>query len=153
MLEFKYRTKYLNFKVLSSTNVVVRQKLPSRGWYFADILVVALIFKIVDGDEWAKAQALGLFKGAAVDLSDGYIHFSTAQQVRETAARHFAGRENLLLVAFEANQLGEALKWEVSRGGALFPHLYAALDPKQALWAKPLPWTGAAHVFPEGFSG
>ena len=73
----------------------------------------------------------------------------TAEQVRETAAKHFAGQTDLLLVAVDAGSLGEALKWEVSRGGALFPHLYAPLDPSAVLWVKPLPLgADGVHVFP-----
>ena len=75
-------------------------------------------------------MAAGTFAGAPVDLADGFIHFSTAEQVRETAAKHFAGARDLLLTAIEATDTwGPALKWEPSRGGALFPHLYAPLDP------------------------
>ena len=124
---------------------MVRQKLPCDGMGGE----MALIFKIVDSDEWTKARKQGQFAGAAIDLADGYIHFSGAEQVKETAARYFADRENLLLVAFEANHFGDELKWEVSRGGALFPHVYAKLDPAKALWVKPLRWNGAAHDFPE----
>ena len=77
--------------------------------------------------------------GAPIDLADGYIHFSTAAQVAETAAKHFFGQSGLVLVAIDPQTLGPALKWEVSRGGALFPHLYASLATADALWAKPLP--------------
>ena len=86
-----------------------------------------LIFKIVSSMEWRAAEAGGVFRGAAVDRADGYIHFSTAGQVRETAARHFAGQDDLVLVAVDAAALGPALTWEPSRGGALFPHLYGDL--------------------------
>jgi uncharacterized protein (DUF952 family) len=109
-----------------------------------------LIFKIIDRDEWAKAQRKGQFTGAAIDLADGYIHLSGANQVSETAAKYFAGRENLVLVAYEANQFGAELKWEASRGGALFPHVYGTLDPAKAVWTKLLPWNGTTHDFPEG---
>jgi uncharacterized protein (DUF952 family) len=109
-----------------------------------------LIFKIVDEAAWGAAVAAGRFDGAPVDLKDGFIHFSTGPQVRETAAKHFAGRAGLLLAAFEADTLGPALKWEVSRGGALFPHLYGAIDPALAAWVKPLALgTDGMHVFPE----
>ena len=87
-----------------------------------------LVYKIVTSEQWAEAEKAGVFKGAPVDLADGYIHFSTADQVRETAAKHFAGMEGLLLVAVEAEALGKALVFEPSRGGALFPHLYADLS-------------------------
>jgi uncharacterized protein (DUF952 family) len=109
-----------------------------------------LIFKIVEETAWADAAAAGRFDGAPADLKDGFIHFSDASQVRETAAKHFAGRAGLLIVAFEAETLGPQLKWEVSRGGALFPHLHAPLDPSLALWARPLPiGADGAHVFPD----
>ena len=98
-----------------------------------------LIYKICPEALWHEAQALGRFDGAPVDLADGYIHFSTGAQVRETAARHFAGKDGLLLVAIEADELGKRLRYEVSRGGALFPHLHGTFDPKIAVWVKPLP--------------
>ncbi len=109
-----------------------------------------LIYKIVPAALWRQAEVQGRFDGAPVDLADGYIHFSTATQVRETAAKHFRGQDNLLLVALDGTKLGDALRFEVSRGGALFPHLYAQLDPTLAEWVKPLP-LGAddAHIFPD----
>jgi len=76
--------------------------------------------------------AKGRFDGAAIDIQDGYIHFSTAAQAQETAAKHFAGQSDLVVAAFEADDLGAALRWEPSRGGQLFPHLYGALDPALA---------------------
>ena len=88
---------------------------------------MTLIYKIASQDEWAAALASGQFDGAPIDLADGYIHFSTAEQAQETAAKHFAGRDGLLLIALEEALLGEALKWEPSRGGQLFPHLYRPL--------------------------
>jgi uncharacterized protein (DUF952 family) len=112
---------------------------------------VTLIYKICPQSMWDDAVAAGVFTGAPVDLADGYIHFSTAGQAVETAAKHFKGQSDLVLVAFESDGLGDPLKWEPSRGGALFPHLYASLDPKAALWVKPLPLgADGAHVFPEG---
>lgn len=109
-----------------------------------------LIYKIAPDSLWRDAEAAGVFSGAPVDLADGFIHFSTAEQVRETAAKHFAGQDNLLLIAVDAERLGDALKWEVSRGGALFPHLYAPLDPASAVWVRPLPLgEDGKHVFPE----
>jgi uncharacterized protein (DUF952 family) len=98
---------------------------------------VTLIYKIVAAPLWNAAR--GVFRGAGVDLSDGFIHFSTSAQVEETAARHYAGQSDLLLVAVEAEKLGDALKWEVSRGGELFPHLYGDLPLSAVVWAKPLP--------------
>ena len=109
-----------------------------------------LIFKIADRDAWAKALESGQFTGAAIDLVDGYIHLSAFDQVKETATKYFAGQQNLVLVAYEANHFGPELKWEVSRGGAPFPHVYATLDPAKAEWVKPLPWNGVAHEFPPG---
>ena len=85
------------------------------------------VFKLVDRASWEAAAPSGAFDGSAADARDGFIHFSTAEQVRETAARHFAGQSDLLLVAVAAASLGDALRWEPSRGGALFPHLYAPL--------------------------
>jgi uncharacterized protein (DUF952 family) len=85
------------------------------------------VFKLIDRPSWRAAEAAGTFAGSAVDARDGFIHFSTAAQVRETAARHFAGQRDLLLVAIDASALGDALRWEPSRGGALFPHLYGPL--------------------------
>lgn len=108
-----------------------------------------MIYKILRRSEWLAAQAAGGFKGSAIDLQDGYIHFSTADQMRETAAKHFAGHTDLLLLAVDDTQLGPALKWEVSRGGALFPHLYAELDVKSVKYQWPLPWDGVVHQFPE----
>lgn len=99
----------------------------------------AIIYKICPADLWRQAEAAGRFDGAPVDHADGYIHFSTAAQAAETAARHFAGQDGLLLVAVDTGRLGAALKWEVSRGGALFPHLYAPLALAAVLWAKPMP--------------
>lgn len=112
-----------------------------------------LIYKIASAAAWAAAERAGRFEGAPVDLKDGYIHFSTSAQVRETAAKHFAGVEGLVLAAFDADALGGKLLWEPSRGVALFPHLYGTLDPGLALWVRPLPWGGeGGHVFPDGLT-
>ncbi len=109
----------------------------------------ALIYKICHEALWRAAEMAGRFDGAPVDLADGFIHFSTAAQVRETAARHFAGEKSLLLIAVDADRLGEALRWEPSRGGALFPHLYAPLDISAVASVEPLPiGAGGGHVFP-----
>ena len=86
------------------------------------------IYKICPATLWREAQALGTFRGSDVDHRDGFIHFSTGPQVVETAAKHFAGMADLLLLHVDADRLGPALKWEPSRGGALFPHLYGDLD-------------------------
>ncbi len=109
-----------------------------------------LIYKIAPRALWQAAEAAGVFDGAPIDHADGYIHFSTAAQAVETAAKHFVGQDDLLLIAVEANRLGEALKYEVSRGGDLFPHLYASLPMDAVLWVKPLPLdAGGKHQFPE----
>ena len=108
-----------------------------------------LIFKIFRAHEWAELRDTGQTAGAPVDLADGYIHFSTADQAIETAAKHFAGEDGLVLLAVEADALGDALKWEVSRGGALFPHLFAPLRLDHVLWSKPLPLEAGRHVFPD----
>jgi uncharacterized protein (DUF952 family) len=86
-----------------------------------------LIYKLLDVQEWRMAKAAGQYRGSVVDLSDGYLHFSTADQVVETAAIHFAGRHDLVMLTVDARRLGDALRWEPSRGGGLFPHLYAPL--------------------------
>ncbi|WP_420327828.1 DUF952 domain-containing protein [Mameliella sp.] len=107
-----------------------------------------LIYKILRADEWAALRAQGETAGAPIDVADGFVHFSTAEQARGTAAKHFAGEEGLVLLALEAEALGEALKWEVSRGDALFPHLYAPLRLADVRWHKPLPLGADGHVFP-----
>jgi uncharacterized protein (DUF952 family) len=111
---------------------------------------MTLIYKICPEPLWRDAERAGAFAGAAVDLTDGYIHFSTAEQAAETAARHFAGQDGLLLVAVDAQALGEALRYEPSRGGDLFPHLYAPLTLDAVRWVRPLPLgADGRHVFPE----
>lgn len=108
-----------------------------------------LIYKILTDDEWRALDDAGETNGAPIDLEDGYIHFSTAAQAKETAAKHFAGREGLVVAAVEADDLGDALKWERSRGDALFPHLYAPLQRKDVRWVWPLPLgDDGAHIFP-----
>lgn len=99
---------------------------------------MALVYKICPRALWSEAEREGVFRGAPVDRADGFIHFSTAEQVHETAARHFAGAADLVLVAVEAGRLGPALKWEPSRGGALFPHLYGELPLAAVQWVRPL---------------
>jgi uncharacterized protein (DUF952 family) len=105
------------------------------------------LFKITGEAEWNAAVAAGRFEGSAADVADGFIHLSDETQVRETAARHFAGQHGLVLVAFAEDRL-PGLKWEPSRGGALFPHVYAAIDTRLAQWAKPLPLIDGVHRFP-----
>ena len=110
-----------------------------------------LIYKIFRAPEWAELDANGETAGAPIDLTDGYIHFSTAEQAAETAAKHFAGVHDLVLAALDADRLGDELRWESSRGGALFPHLYRTLKKQDVLWVKPLPFENGAHVFPADF--
>ena len=109
-----------------------------------------LIYKIFRRPEWDAFRAAGETSGAPVDLADGFIHFSTAAQVEETAAKHFAGQSDLLLVAVDAASLGAGLKWEPSRGGQLFPHLYRPLRREEVVWDKSLPLGATGHIFPEG---
>lgn len=112
--------------------------------------MTALLYKIVPQALWQKAEAEGVFTGAPVDLADGYIHFSTAQQARETAAKHFAGQSDLVLLWIDSEALGDKLKWEPSRGGDLFPHLYDVLDVKHVTRAEKLPLgPDGRHVFPD----
>jgi uncharacterized protein (DUF952 family) len=107
-----------------------------------------LIFKIVPAALWHASAPAGRFAGSPVDLADGFIHFSTAAQVRATAARHFAGQPDLLLVAVSTDTLN--LAWEPSRGGDLFPHLYGDLPLSAVRWTKPLPLgADGHHVFPD----
>lgn len=108
-----------------------------------------LIYKILRADEWASLQNEAEIQGAPVDIADGFVHFSTAEQARETAAKHFSGAEGLVLLALDAESLGPDLKWEPSRGGALFPHLYGPLRFSDVLWHGPLPLVEDTHAFPE----
>ena len=96
------------------------------------------IYKVCPDALWREAESAGTFKGAAIDLTDGYIHFSTQEQLGETLRRHFSGQSGLLLIQVDAGRLGESLKWEPSRGGALFPHLYGDLDLGAVTWVEPL---------------
>ncbi|TPM92676.1 DUF952 domain-containing protein [Mesorhizobium sp. B2-1-3A] len=107
------------------------------------------IYKITPQALWREAEANGRFTGAPIDVTDGFIHFSTAAQARETAAKHFSGQTDLLLVAVDGASLGPALQYEVSRGGALFPHLYGVLELKAVKWVRPLPLgADGTHLFP-----
>ncbi len=109
----------------------------------------AMIYKICTASEWREAERAGVYRGSAVDHRDGFIHFSTAEQAVETAAKWFAGQRDLVLVAVDAGALGDRLKWEPSRGGALFPHLYGDLPLADVRRVDPLPVDGAGrHVFP-----
>jgi uncharacterized protein (DUF952 family) len=109
-----------------------------------------IVYKIVPTSLWQDARATGVFQGAPIDLQDGFMHFSTAEQVKETARLHFASMEDLLLVAVDTSAFGDALKLEPSRGGELFPHLYAKLPLEAVLWERPLPLgSNGLHLFPE----
>jgi uncharacterized protein (DUF952 family) len=112
-------------------------------------LEIMYIYKILREDEWAEFHTSNETMGAAVDIQDGFIHFSTAQQATETAAKHFSGAKGLMLLAFDAENLGDALKWESSRGGDLFPHLYGVLKLADMAWVAPLPLIDNKHVFPK----
>ena len=108
-----------------------------------------VIYHLARRKDWDAAAATGTYAGTADDMRDGFIHFSTADQVAESAARHRRGEEDLLLVAVDGDSLGAALRWEKSRGGALFPHLYSALPCTAVLWTKPLPLgDDGLHRFP-----
>lgn len=109
-----------------------------------------IIFHMCRAAEWDQALALGRYDGSSQDRADGFIHFSDAEQIRESAARHRAGQTGLVLVAVDALRLGDALKWEASRSGALFPHLYGPLDPTLVAWVRDLPldMSSGLHVFP-----
>ncbi len=109
-----------------------------------------IIFHMCRAEEWDRALAAGQHPGSSQDAADGFIHFSTAAQVRESASRHRAGQDGLVLLAVDAAALGSALKWEPSRGGQLFPHLYAALPVAAVTRADPLPLgADGRHVFPD----
>ncbi|WP_322895483.1 MULTISPECIES: DUF952 domain-containing protein [unclassified Yoonia] len=107
-----------------------------------------LIYKIFRASEWAALQRDGRSAGAPVDLSDGYIHFSTAATVAETTAKYFAGEDGLVLLAVEADRL-IPLKWEPARGGVLFPHLYRDLTLEDVVWVRDLPLVDGVHVMPD----
>ena len=108
------------------------------------------VYKILSRQAWDAAVAAGRFEGAAIDLKDGYIHLSTGAQAQETARLHFRGQSGLVVAAFEADALGAALKWEPSRAGQLFPHLYGVLDPALAVAVTeaPLDADGAPQLGP-----
>jgi uncharacterized protein (DUF952 family) len=109
-----------------------------------------IIYHMCRAEEWAAAVAAGNYRGSSQDLADGFIHFSTGAQIVESARRHRAGQDGLLLVAVDAARLGDRLKWESSRGGDLFPHLYGPLDPAESTSTVPLPLgPDGLHVFPE----
>lgn len=107
-----------------------------------------LIYKIFRDAEWADLQAQGESFGAPIDLTDGYVHFSTAAQAAATAAKYFAGIPDLVLLALQSDNLGSDLRWEPARDGALFPHLYRVLRMSDILWSAPLPVVDGVHQFP-----
>ena len=112
------------------------------------------VYKIVAADLWQAAQDSGVFAGAGIDLNDGFIHLSTGAQARRTAQLYFAGQDNLVLVAADGASLGEALRYEPSRDGDLFPHLYGSLPLTAVLSARPLPLgADGHHIFPEDVEG
>ena len=105
------------------------------------------IYKIFRADEFAAFEEAGETRGAPIDLTDGYIHLSTAEQVAETAAKHFSGETGLKVLTLDADTLGVDLKWEVSRGGALFPHLYRVLRKADVRSTSDLPLVDGTHDF------
>ena len=127
---------------------VCRRPLTARGG--RGITADMLIFKMFRGTEWAELRAKGETLGAPIDVADGYVHFSTAAQAAETAAKHFAGEDDLFLLALDTEPLDGDLKWETSRGGQKFPHLYRPLRLADVVWAQPLPLVDGAHQFPPG---
>ena len=108
-----------------------------------------LIYKIFRTDERDHLLSTGVTSGAPIDVEDGFVHFSTAAQVAETASKHFSGEEELWLFAVKTELLGPDLRWEPSRGGALFPHLYRDLRLDDVAWSRPLPLVEGVHDFPE----
>ena len=112
-------------------------------------MTVSPIYHICRRDEWQAALRRGRYEGSSQDAADGFIHFSTAEQVAASAAKHRAGQDGLVLVAVDPERLGDALRWERSRGGALFPHLYGALPLEAVLEVRDLPLgADGRHVFP-----
>ena len=105
------------------------------------------IYKIFRADEWFRLAHDGETQGAPVDIADGYVHFSTAEQLAETLEKHFAGETGLMILSIDETCLGDGLKWEPSRGGALFPHLYRALSLSDVTWARPV---GEDGSLPDG---
>jgi uncharacterized protein (DUF952 family) len=97
-----------------------------------------LVFKIATAREWSKAMTSGMYEGSLDDRRDGFIHLSSEEQLHGTLEKHFRDKSDLVLIAFEASRLGPQLKWEQSRGGALFPHLYGHIVVSEALWQRPL---------------
>ncbi|MGX9355189.1 DUF952 domain-containing protein [Roseobacteraceae bacterium S113] len=111
-----------------------------------------MIYKIFRESEWQALRRDGETQGAPIDVADGYVHFSTLAQVQETAAKHFAGEDGLWLLGVESDPLGDDLKWEPSRGGQDFPHLYRFFRLSDVSWAQPLPLQNGEHQFPPGLT-
>src|ERR1700730_15103617 len=111
--------------------------------------MAAMIYHMCPAETWQEAVRTGVYHGTADHRRDGFIHFSTAEQIVESARRHRAGQAGLLLIAVESARLAGRLKWEKSRGGDLFPHLYGPLDPAEIASVRPLPLSPAGeHLFP-----
>lgn len=109
-----------------------------------------LIYHMCRRDEWQAAERSGAYGGSSQDRADGFIHFSTADQIVESAAKHRAGQDGLLLLTVDSDMLGDSLKWEESRDGALFPHLYGELPVAAAVRVDPLPLgSDGKHIFPD----
>ena len=106
---------------------------------------MSTVYKILPASLWQAAKRNGVFRGSPVDMQDGFIHFSSAEQVAETAAKHFAAERDLVLLFVDAARLGGRLKWEPSRGGALFPHLYGELELAAVIRVEPLPLAADGH--------
>jgi uncharacterized protein (DUF952 family) len=111
--------------------------------------LATIIYKIATDEQWQEAEKEGSFTGSAVDIEDGYIHFSTKQTVIETARKHYKGQDDLWLIAISTKEMSDKLRFEPSRGGELFPHLYEPLDLSHVAWKKPLPLIDGEHQFPE----
>jgi len=113
-----------------------------------------VIYKVMSAEAWREAQAAGVYHGSPDDARDGFIHFSTADQLPGTLAKHFAGQDGLLLVAVDEAALGDKLIWEPSRRGELFPHLYGALPTEASHWTTPITLgSDGAHELPADLPG
>ena len=109
------------------------------------------VYKVCSATHWQAAKASGIFTGVSIDIQDGYIHFSTADQLAKTLSLHFAGQTDLVLLSVETDKIGTDIKWEPSRGGALFPHLYADLPLEAVVAEHALRVDGAGtFILPEG---
>ncbi|EMI20309.1 protein containing DUF952 [Rhodopirellula maiorica SM1] len=107
------------------------------------------IFKVLSADQWTRAQSEGEIRGAPIDIEDGFIHLSARDQVEETVAKHFAGQDDLVLILVDEAKLGDTIRWETSRGGALFPHVYGKIPCEAVIQTWPLRRSGdGKHQFP-----